>query len=163
MSQLAATPHFQGIGRAETMEVLQHIIDVIAVVPLGDPQGNTPTWSSVARRACEAITSVSHENKAVKKLVNDLGGIPPLVRLLSSHDSKVQRAGASVLRTLAFKEESNKMAIMKYNALPKLIEMLKSEVWQCFTKMWPLDCNLLELHLGWNFSSTTSIYIQVHA
>ena len=36
------------------------------------------------------------------------GGIPPLVELLESTDSKVQRAAAGALRTLAFKNEANK-------------------------------------------------------
>lgn len=36
------------------------------------------------------------------------GGIPPLVELLESTDTKVQRAAAGALRTLAFKNEANK-------------------------------------------------------
>ena len=36
------------------------------------------------------------------------GGIPPLVELLESTDSKVQRAAIGALRTLAFKNEANK-------------------------------------------------------
>jgi hypothetical protein len=35
-------------------------------------------------------------------------GIPPLVKLLESTDSKVQQAAAGALRTLAFKNEANK-------------------------------------------------------
>jgi len=36
------------------------------------------------------------------------GGIPPLVELLEFSDSKVQRAAAGALRTLAFKNDDNK-------------------------------------------------------
>jgi hypothetical protein len=36
------------------------------------------------------------------------GGIPPLVKLLKSNDSKVQQAAAGALQTLAFKNEANK-------------------------------------------------------
>lgn len=36
------------------------------------------------------------------------GGIPPLVELLEFVDSKVQRAAAGSLRTLAFKNDENK-------------------------------------------------------
>lgn len=35
-------------------------------------------------------------------------GIPPLVELLEFSDSKVQRAAAGALRTLAFKNDDNK-------------------------------------------------------
>lgn len=36
------------------------------------------------------------------------GGIPPLVDLLESTDTKVQRAAAGALRTLAFQNAENK-------------------------------------------------------
>lgn len=36
------------------------------------------------------------------------GGIPPLVELLDFTDTKVQRAAAGALRTLAFKNDDNK-------------------------------------------------------
>jgi hypothetical protein len=36
------------------------------------------------------------------------GGIPPLVHLLEFSDTKVQRAAAGELRTLAFKNDENK-------------------------------------------------------
>ena len=36
------------------------------------------------------------------------GGIPPLVELLEFADTKVQRAAAGALRTLAFKNDENK-------------------------------------------------------
>lgn len=36
------------------------------------------------------------------------GGIPPLVELLEFIDTKVQRAAAGALRTLAFKNDENK-------------------------------------------------------
>jgi hypothetical protein len=54
-------------------------------------------------------------------------GIPPLVLLLESTDTKVQRAAAGALRTLAFKNEANKNQIVEQNALPTLIFMLRSE------------------------------------
>jgi hypothetical protein len=39
------------------------------------------------------------------------GGIPPLVHLLEFADTKVQRAAAGALRTLAFKNDENKNQI----------------------------------------------------
>jgi len=39
------------------------------------------------------------------------GGIPPLVHLLEFADTKVQRAAAGALRTLAFKNDENKIQV----------------------------------------------------
>lgn len=82
--------------------------------------------ASVARRAADAITNLAHENVGIKCRVRAEGGIPPLVALLESFDSKVQRAAAGALRTLAFKNEENKNLIVECNALPTLIQMLRS-------------------------------------
>ncbi|CAN8244111.1 unnamed protein product [Cochlearia groenlandica] len=111
--------------------------------------------NSVIRRAADAITNLAHENSSIKTRVrsayfkwfhalkicfqynylHDLqfltsrleGGIPPLVELLEFSDSKVQRAAAGALRTLAFKNDDNKNQIVECNALPTLILMLVSE------------------------------------
>lgn len=56
-------------------------------------------------------------------MVRREGGIAPLVRLLSSWDMKVQRAGAGALRTLAFKNDDNKRQIVECGALPLLIQV----------------------------------------
>ena len=40
------------------------------------------------------------------------GGIPPLVELLEFTDTKVQRAAAGALRTLAFKNDENKNQVI---------------------------------------------------
>lgn len=40
------------------------------------------------------------------------GGIPPLVELLEFTDTKVQRAAAGALRTLAFKNDENKKQVI---------------------------------------------------
>uniref|UniRef100_A0A3N7GE89 BTB domain-containing protein n=1 Tax=Populus trichocarpa TaxID=3694 RepID=A0A3N7GE89_POPTR len=63
---------------------------------------------------------------AALKLVME-GGIPPLVELLEFTDTKVQRAAAGALRTLAFKNDENKNQIVECNALPALILMLRSD------------------------------------
>jgi len=83
------------------------------------------TAGGVARRAADAITNLAHENVEIKGRVRSEGGIPPLVALLESHDSKVQRAAAGALRTLAFKNEDNKNLIVECGALPLLIHMVR--------------------------------------
>jgi len=40
------------------------------------------------------------------------GGVPPLVELLEFTDTKVQRAAAGALRTLAFKNDENKNQVI---------------------------------------------------
>uniref|UniRef100_A0A6M2EDN0 BTB domain-containing protein n=1 Tax=Populus davidiana TaxID=266767 RepID=A0A6M2EDN0_9ROSI len=84
--------------------------------------------NSVIRRAADAITNLAHENSSIKTRVRMEGGIPPLVELLESTDTKVQRAAAGALRTLAFKNDENKNQIVECNALPALILMLRSDV-----------------------------------
>jgi aconitase B len=91
--------------------------------------------NSLIRRAADAVTNLAHENSNIKTHVRfasscttiylyliwifcsqynmDLlcrmeGGIPPLVHLLEFSDTKVQRAAAGALRTLAFKNDENK-------------------------------------------------------
>lgn len=97
---------------------------------INDEGADPSSWrgsSSVARRAADAITNLAHENNVIKSQVRAEGGIPPLVVLLHSTDSKAQRASAGALRTLAFKNEENKGIIVECGALPTLIFMLRSE------------------------------------
>ncbi|MCI51862.1 ARM repeat protein interacting WITH ABF2 protein [Trifolium medium] len=42
------------------------------------------------------------------------GGIPPLVELLEFNDTKVQRAAAGALRTLAFQNAENKNQVVDF-------------------------------------------------
>lgn len=88
---------------------------------------NDRAVNGVLRRAADAITNLAHENGTIKTCIRTEGGIPPLVDLLESTDTKVQRAAAGALRTLAFKNEANKNQIVECNALPTLIFMLRSE------------------------------------
>lgn len=60
-------------------------------------------------RICECTsTAADWTSAAVRVMCRSEGGIPPLVVLLESTDTKVQRAAAGALRTLAFKNEANK-------------------------------------------------------
>jgi len=43
------------------------------------------------------------------------GGIPPLVELLEFNDTKVQRAAAGALRTLAFQNAENKNQVLYFS------------------------------------------------
>lgn len=42
------------------------------------------------------------------------GGIPPLVELLEFNDTKVQKAAAGALRTVAFKNDANKKEVLDF-------------------------------------------------
>ena len=85
------------------------------------------TAAATARRAADALTNLAHENNGIKDRVRGEGGVPHLVSLLDSVDSKVQRAVAGSLRTLAFKNEDNKQLIVSLGALPLLVQMLYAE------------------------------------
>ncbi|CAL5328811.1 unnamed protein product [Camellia sinensis] len=87
---------------------------------------NSKAVNGVIRRAADAITNLAHENSSIKTCVRIEGGILPPVELLEFIDSKVQRAEAGALRTLAFKNDENKN-IVECNALHTLILLLRSE------------------------------------
>lgn len=102
---------------------------------------NSRAVIGVLRRAADAITNLAHENSSIKSRVRYgfwaklngrvlpssfiltlpfqyalrvEGGIPPLVELLEFIDTKVQRAAAGALRTLAFKNDENKNQVDPY-------------------------------------------------
>ena len=54
------------------------------------------------------MLSLVNDNIENKDLLRSLGGIKILVNLLKAQDSKLQRAAASALRVLAFRNEDNK-------------------------------------------------------
>lgn len=103
---------------------LPGLVALLKRAPLPSGSHNS-TAGGVARRAADAITNLAHENVSIKTKVRTEGGIPPLVALLESHDSKVQRAAAGALRTLAFKNEDNKNTIVECGALPHLVFMVR--------------------------------------
>ena len=112
---------------------LKHLVDLLKRHKNGL---TSRAINSLIRRAADAITNLAHENSSIKTRVrfvslrttmqlkfnlewfcsNDYlelmcrkeGGIPPLVHLLEFADTKVQRAAAGALRTLAFKNDENK-------------------------------------------------------
>jgi hypothetical protein len=70
------------------------------------------------------------------------GGIPPLVELLEFNDTKVQRAAAGALRTLAFQNADNKNQVVDF---AQQLTMVGSFVIVCLQK-WKLQivqCNAL--------------------
>mmetsp|Transcript_40949 Transcript_40949/g.49695 ORF Transcript_40949/g.49695 Transcript_40949/m.49695 type:complete len:793 (-) Transcript_40949:484-2862(-) len=83
---------------------------------------------SAARTAAEAIMSLAHNYPMIKDKVRAEGGIKPLVKLLECQQNvKVQKAAASALKTLAFRNEPNKKQMVEFKALRQLIFLLKSE------------------------------------
>lgn len=83
---------------------------------------------SAYKHICETITVVCRDHKDAKKVLLEVGGVAPVVGLLQSCNAKVQRAASGVLRTLAFKEDQAKHAIIDSGAVEPLIRMLRSEV-----------------------------------
>ncbi len=140
---LAVKPEYQHqIAGAQALPGLVKLLTSHSLAGPGASRGNAPSANDgataatgtaatgrsgsgsggVARRAADAVTNLAHENLEIKNAVRREGGIPPLVRLLSSWDIKVQRAGAGALRTLAFKNDENKRQIVEEGALPLLIQ-----------------------------------------
>lgn len=83
--------------------------------------------------ACHPVTAVGEADPRcsaafVLQVLTHSQVVASLVRLLGSMDPRVQRASSSVLRTLAFKDEAAKRAIIDCGAIEPLIRMLRSEV-----------------------------------
>jgi hypothetical protein len=129
VSHLAAQVEFRHSGHSKTQElILGKLVKILETVPMDPTSRENSTLHLIFRNVCEAMTNVLRDQKDAKKIIQDLGGIRHLVRLLSSVDTKVQRASTSVLRTLAFKADSAKQAIVDCGAVQPLIRMLRSEV-----------------------------------
>jgi Armadillo/beta-catenin-like repeat len=129
VSNLAAQADFRTANHSKSQElILGRLVNILESVPHDPTSRESSALHSIFRNVCDAMTSVLRDQKDAKKVIHDRGGIPHLVRLLSSVDIKVQRSSTSVLRTLAFKEDQAKAAIVEGGAVQPLIRMLRSEV-----------------------------------
>ena len=129
VSQLAASGDFRTQAHSKSQElILERLVKILEGVPSNPTSWESSTLHAIFRHVCEAMTNVLRDQKDAKRVIHERGGIPHLVRLLSSVDSKVQRASTSVLRSLAFKEDRAKQAIVDGGAVQPLIRMLRSEV-----------------------------------
>jgi len=91
-SHIAVKPENQRkIGDATALPRLVKMLTKRAAAPLpGAPlQPASAMGMSVARAAADAITNITHENIPNKTLVRSEGGIPTLVEMLESLDTKV--------------------------------------------------------------------------
>ncbi|RDX61251.1 U-box domain-containing protein 15, partial [Mucuna pruriens] len=77
------------------------------------------------RRAVEKIRMVSKESPENRILVAELGGIPPLVQLLSYPDPRIQEHAVTALLNLSI-DEGNKKLISIEGAIPAIIEVLEN-------------------------------------
>lgn len=85
------------------------------------------TSGGVARRACDMLSSVMHDNAAVKALAKREGALHALVACIGSPDAKVQRSAANALRVLAYRDEIIKNQISDSRALPAVLVMLRAD------------------------------------
>ncbi|EEF36572.1 U-box domain-containing protein 15 [Ricinus communis] len=79
----------------------------------------------VLRGAIVKIRMLSKENPDNRVLIANSGAIPPLVRLLSYHDSVVQEQTVTALLNLSI-DEANKRLIARLGAIPPIIEILQN-------------------------------------
>ncbi|KAK2867439.1 hypothetical protein Q8A67_025556 [Cirrhinus molitorella] len=73
---------------------------------------------------------IQHEcyhNNDAKKQVNQLKGIPQLVKLYTSENQEVQRYATGATRNLIYENMENKVALIEAGGIPKLIEALKED------------------------------------
>jgi hypothetical protein len=78
----------------------------------------------VQRKAVKKIRMLSKENPENRVLIAEIGGIPPVVQLLSYPDSKIQEHAVTALLNLSI-DEGNKKLISREGAIPAIIEVLQ--------------------------------------
>lgn len=71
------------------------------------------------------IRMLSKENPENRILIAKSGGIPPLIKLLSYPDSKIQEHTVTALLNLSI-DETNKRIIAREGAIPSIIEILQN-------------------------------------
>ncbi|XP_061592039.1 plakophilin-1 [Cololabis saira] len=71
------------------------------------------------------IQHTTFNEERAKEEVFQLGGIPPLVTLLSSPNPGVVLAAAGALRNLVFKNQNNKMAVENCEGVAKALKIIK--------------------------------------
>lgn len=129
VNQMAPLKEFRLAEHAATQDlILTKLVKNLEQVPKCPTSYNNVDLLTIFRHVCDTMTSVLRDQRDAKRVILERGGVPHLVRLLSSVDNRVQRASTSVLRTLAFKEDVAKRAIVANDAVQPLIRMLRSEV-----------------------------------
>ncbi|XP_015893053.3 U-box domain-containing protein 15 isoform X1 [Ziziphus jujuba] len=79
----------------------------------------------VQMEAVMQIRMLSKENPENRILIAKSGGIPPLIKLLSYPDSKIQEHTVTALLNLSI-DETNKRIIAREGAIPAIIDILKN-------------------------------------
>ncbi|XP_067292913.1 plakophilin-3a isoform X2 [Pseudorasbora parva] len=68
-----------------------------------------------------------YHNNESKKQVNQMQGIPRLVKLFNSDNQEVQRYATGATRNLIYENMENKVGLIKADGIPKLMEALKED------------------------------------
>ncbi|PWA40284.1 zinc finger, RING/FYVE/PHD-type, Armadillo-type fold protein [Artemisia annua] len=79
----------------------------------------------VQRKAVTKIRMLSRECTETRDLIAEKGGIPPLVRLLSYPDSKIQEHAVTALLNLSI-DDAIKKQVSKEGPIPAIIEILQN-------------------------------------
>lgn len=82
----------------------------------------------VQQNAAAYIQHLCFNNDPIKKKVRDLGGIPPLVRLLDHPELEVQLNACGALRNLSFgsNNDGNKIEIKKCEGVPAVVRLVRA-------------------------------------
>ncbi|XP_062247255.1 plakophilin-1 [Platichthys flesus] len=95
------------------------------------------------------IQHTTFNEERSKEEVLELGGIPPLVKLLESPSPGVGQAAAGALRNLVFKDKNNKLEVQHCGGIGKALQLLK--------KTDSTDTQKQITGLLWNLSSTDEL------
>ncbi|XP_007568935.1 plakophilin-1 [Poecilia formosa] len=83
------------------------------------------TDESCQLRGANYIQHVCFSDESAKNKVNEYEGIPPLVDMLDSDNTNLQRAASGALRNLVFKHKENKMEVQKCGGIAKILNLMK--------------------------------------
>ncbi|XP_053321144.1 plakophilin-2 [Spea bombifrons] len=85
-------------------------------------EASSPQWTAAA---ASFIQHECFQKSEARRRVFVLGGIPRLLRLLSSDNEDVQRAAAAALRNLVFEDNDNKLEVCDQRGLSTLLQLLR--------------------------------------
>ncbi|GJS54931.1 ARM repeat protein interacting with ABF2 [Tanacetum coccineum] len=121
------------LSRGDTKDIRQPMLDAGAIPALISllktvvPKHNSNDLVKGIYHAALSISYLAKGSTSVKNETRINGGIPPLVRFLTSHDKKLTGVALLTLNELVLDLELNKLELIKCKALPFIIEMIDSK------------------------------------
>lgn len=144
--------HVDGpVGSSAPAQVTSEVdMTLERAVSLLQSDSSTQYWLVTA---CNFIQHECFQKIEARRRVYTLGGIPRLIRLLSSDNEEVQRAACAALRNLVFEDNDNKLEVCEQRGMPILLNLLRDTQ--------DLEIKRQITGLLWNLSSNDQLKIML--